>query len=179
MKHIIIVGNLQSALVQKTAAKLPGAMVVDHWNFRLGTGDILCWLPAVKDAVDRDVFQLTARLDQDPGKVSRVIAWSPAGTADDADVDQLAAWWGPNWRSVIGAYLYAVKMIDELEYPYTIIRSLPYSSTGARGQSFAEGQSLTGKMVNIDDVAQAVADACRDQSTVSQSIGIGLHKPSL
>lgn len=178
MKRIIIVGNLQSALVKKTAAQLPGAMVVDHWQFPVQAGDVLCWLPAISDEVDRDVFQLTSRLDQASGAVSRIVAWSPAGTADDADADQLASWWGPNWRGIIGAYLYAVKMIDELEYPYTIVRSLPYSTNGGQGQVVAEGQRMIGQSVNVDDVARAIAKACRDRSDLSQSIGIDTKRPS-
>lgn len=173
MKHIIIVGNLKSELLLATASQIPSAMVVDHFNFPLNEGDVLCWLPGVQDPVDRDVFQLTARLDQAAGKVSRLVMWSPAGTGDDAQADQLASWWGPNWRTIIGAYLYSTKMLDELEYPYTIIRSLPYAKTGATGRIYPEGQIMQGSLVKPQDVAKAIAEACQDQSKLSQSIGIG------
>lgn len=173
MKHIIIVANTKSDLALATAEKISSPMLVDHYNFPINDGDVLCWLPAIKDQVDRDVFQLVARLDQAAGKVGRLVMWSPAGTADDATAEQLSSWWGPNWRGVIGSYLYATKMIDELEYPYTIIRSLPYTKSGPAGMVYPEGQQMVGDAVSLDAVAQFLADACHDSSGMSKSVGVG------
>ncbi len=48
---------------------------------------------------------------------------SIAGTADDATNQQLQEWYGQQATQAVLAHQYAVKMIDEFELPYTIIRA--------------------------------------------------------
>lgn len=134
-------------------------------------GQTICWLPSVSDPVDDQVQELVDVIDRSKAQPAKIIVWSPAGTADDAQPDQLQQWWGPDWCKVIAAYLYMVKMVDELEFPYTVVRSLPIDVAGPAGRLVAEEKAMTGQTVSLQSLAETVVAACQGKFT-NESIGV-------
>lgn len=168
--NLLIIGRGElSNAVAKRSSKI---LHPDFTDLKVNNGDTICWLPEVADQVDEQVQLLVDLIDQAPAKPAKIIVWSPAGTADDAHMNQLPKWWGPNWRAILAAYLYMVKMIDELEFPYTVVRSLPIDRHSRGGKVFAEGQQLTGESVGLDAVVNTVIQACQGKYT-NQSVGVG------
>lgn len=169
LKQLSLVGT--SKLSAAVAQLLDQSAAISFEDLTISGNQIICWLPKVADPVDEQVQDLVDMIDQAHNQPEKIVVWSPAGTADDAQPDQLQQWWGPEWRNIIAAYLYMVKMIDELEYPYTVVRSLPVTAAGPAGKLVAEGKSMTGQTVSLESVADAVVAACRGKYT-NESIGV-------
>lgn len=161
----------QSKLAQTVARKLDTALVTDFAHLSIHDGQVVCWLPAIDDPVDEQVQAIVNVIDHARTQPAKIVVWSPAGTADDAHPEQLQQWWGQNWQSIIAAYLYMVKMIDELEYPYTVVRSLPIVEHGAAGKLTNEEELMTGESVSAQAVADTIVQACRGKFT-NESIGV-------
>lgn len=159
----------QSKLAQAVAQQLNTVAQVGFNHIK--NDQVICWLPQINDPVDDQVQEIVNALDQAKVQPAKIVVWSPAGTADDAHPDQLRQWWGPDWRNIIAAYLYMVKMIDELEYPYTVVRSVPIAEKAPAGKLVAEGQLMTGQSVNLQMVADTLSKACQGQFT-NESIGV-------
>ena len=94
------------------------------------------------------------------------------GTADDADDQQIVKWFGSKGRSWVMAHQYAVKMIDELELPYTIVRAVPLTNQDTTSIVVPEEHSLTGSQVGINQVAQVLKTALTTDRYRNQSIGV-------
>ena len=97
---------------------------------------------------------------------------SIAGTADDATDDQLTRWYGEAGQNLVMDHLYAIKMIDELEFPYTIVRSLPLTNDDVQRSLMTEGRPYLGNYSNIQQVATIIAQAADPERFKNQSIGI-------
>ena len=63
-------------------------------------------------------------------------------------------------------------MIDELELPYTVIRSLPLTATASPAVITSEGQAVTGKGVSEETLAGVIEQALLTDRYRNQSIGI-------
>ena len=170
MDNLTLLG--QGDLAETVAKQVPSARRKQLINLDLDGGGVICWLPIVQDPVDQQVQSVVAAIDQAQAKPARIVVWSPAGTADDATPTQLAKWWGKDWRQIWSSYLYMVKMIDELEYPYTVVRSLPLAAHGPQGVLYREGEPIKGQTVAIQDVAKTVVAACQGKWP-NESIGVG------
>ena len=161
----------QGKLAQTVARQLNTSAIVDLADLSIHNGQVLCWLPEVNDPVDDQVQDIVSAIDHANGKLAKIVVWSPAGTADDAQPQQLQQWWGSDWQNIIAAYLYMVKMIDELEYTYTVVRSLPIEKNGPAGKLINEEELMTGESVSLQAVADTIRQACRGKFT-NQSIGV-------
>ena len=128
---------------------------------------MLCWLPTVNEYVDDEVQELAELIDHSLFLPSKIVMLSIAGTADDATNQQLQEWYGQQATQAVLAHQYAVKMIDEFELPYTIIRALPTSLKVVR-----EGEALEGKEIGLKQVAQIIEQAVTTDDFRNQSIGI-------
>lgn len=172
MKRIVIVNQGQPQLCQALLNQVPQATVKDDFTWAPATGDIICWLPGDKQRVDLEVAELVRQLDQNRVQPAKIVMKSVAGTADDASMDQLSDWYGEEARNLVMDHLYAIKMIDELEFPYTIVRSLPLTNESVDRHPLAEGEPFSGQQSNVDAVAQLLADAVELKKFQNQSIGI-------
>ena len=64
--------------------------------------------------------------------------------------------------------LYAVKMVDELEFPYTVIRVLPLTKQKVAGKIYREGQSLLGQVTPQDTLVKVFGEALTTDRYLSQ-----------
>ena len=97
---------------------------------------------------------------------------SIAGTADDASDQQLTSWYGENAQQMVMDHLYAIKMIDELEYPYTVIRTLPLVEQPIDRSVMKEGQQFSGKNSSLQITSQLMKKAIMTDEFQNQSVGI-------
>ena len=138
---------------------------------QLPTGAVLGWLPDFT-APDLGVTALVACVDRSTAVPTRIVLLSPAGTADDANIDQLISIYGEsNYQFVMDA-AYAVKMVDELEYPYTVVRTLPWVDENVTSQVINEGQPMTGTQVGKAALATLFYRALTTDSYLNQSVGL-------
>lgn len=94
------------------------------------------------------------------------------GTADDASLEQVEKWYGKKARSLIMMHQYAIKMIDELELPYTIVRIPPLTTDETSAKIIAEGQPMTGGKLGIDQLVAVLQSIFDTERYRNQSIGI-------
>ena len=134
--------------------------------------DIICWLPADNSRVDLAVGDLVALLDHSAAQPAKIIMKSIAGTADDASDQQLTSWYGENAQQMVMDHLYAIKMIDELEYPYTVIRTLPLVEQPIDRSVMKEGQQFSGKNSSLQITSQLMKKAIMTDEFQNQSVGI-------
>lgn len=172
MNRIIIVNQKQDELTKKVAHLLPKPLIRQNFDWQPQLGDIICWLANDKLRVDQEVNEMVTMLDHWHVHPAKIVMKSVAGTADDATDQQLTKWYGADSRQLVADHLYAIKMIDELEFPYTIVRALPLTDQPVQRQLTAEGQPMVGQFSNIDDVAQVIAEACSPDQLKNVSIGI-------
>lgn len=172
MTRVIIVNQGQENLSQALNEQLPGATIKNDFNWQPRTQDVICWLPADKFRVDLAVNDLVTMLDKSGAKPAKLVMKSVAGTADDAGPEQWRAWYGQDAQNVVMDHLYSIKMIDELEFPYTIVRSLPLTERPVDRDLMEEGQPFQGQHSNLDQVAKILAQATQLNQFQNQSIGI-------
>ncbi len=94
------------------------------------------------------------------------------GTADDASLEQVEKWYGKDARSMIMAHQYAIKMIDEFEIPYTIVRIPPLTLTNTSVSVVDEGQPMTGDKLGINQLVLIFQTVLETNRYLNQSIGI-------
>ena len=94
------------------------------------------------------------------------------GTADDASLEQVEKWYGKDARSMIMMHQYAVKMIDEFEIPYTIVRIPPLMLTNTSVSVIGEGQPMTGNKLGINQLVSIFQTVLETNRYLNQSIGI-------
>ena len=121
MGRTVIVSHRHDQLSQLIMKKMYDAVAVSNFKLEFQRGDQLCWLPQLSDPVDDEVQELATLIDQSIFIPRKIVMLSMAGTADDASPDQLKHWYGKNAQEYLWAHQYAIKMVDELELPYTII----------------------------------------------------------
>lgn len=151
---------------------LTGAIRHPNWQFAFPANLVLGWLPDFS-ASDLGVRNLVAAVDANPVAPQKIVMLSPAGTADDADLDQLISWYGATAPTLLGDALYAVKMVDELELPYTVIRTLPVVRQGGGQKLSPEGEPMQGQATNQAALAHLFGTALQTAQYQNQSIGLG------
>lgn len=172
MGRIVLISQRHDNLVPLIMKQVPDAVATTNFKFELEKGDVLCWLPTINEYVDDEVQELAGLVDQSIFPPAKIVMLSIAGTADDTTDKQLHTWYGKKALEIAYAHQYAIKMIDELELPYTIVRTLPLINGDSEIRIVKEGQLLTGKNVGINQVAQVIKRAVTTDDFYNQSIGI-------
>lgn len=172
MNRIVLIGQRTDRLIEQLHERLPEAIVEPSFHFKLQSQDTLCWLPMANDPVDQDVYDLVDLIDDSHETPKKIVMLSIAGTADDAAKEQLESWYGKSALDTVLAHQYAIKMIDELEFPYVIVRSLPIVPRETALKIVDEGQPLTGQAVGLKQAAQVLKAALTTDRYYNQSIGI-------
>lgn len=172
MSRIVIVSRRHDKLVSTVMKKVPEAVALTNFKFEIQNGDVLCWLPTVNEAVDDEVQELAALLDHSLFLPAKIVMLSIAGTADDATNQQLQEWYGRQAPQIVFAHQYAIKMLDEFELPYTIVRALPIVSDETTLKIVDEGKPLQGEGIGIAQVAQVIKRAVTTDDFKNQSVGV-------
>lgn len=133
----------------------------------------LCWLPATLAPVDELVNGLVHYVDQADQSPAKVVMLTAAGICDDLTDEQAAQLYGNDFQDVVYAHQYAVKMIDELELPYTAVRVPQVVDNDVNVAVTAEGQHLGGLRVGRQQLASLLATVMTTDRYLNQSIGIG------
>ncbi|WP_295728714.1 saccharopine dehydrogenase related protein [uncultured Limosilactobacillus sp.] len=172
MGPIIIINQGQDGLCQALSQQLDHCKVLEEFPDSIDNLATLCWLPADHSRVDLSVEQLVHLLDQSPVTPAKIVMKSIVGTADDATDEQVKRWYGEKAQTLVLDHLYAIKMIDELEYPYTIVRTLPLTEHQINRSIIPEGQPFSGDQSNLDAVSRVIFQAIVTDDYRNQSIGI-------
>ncbi len=172
MNRIVIINQGQTELCRALSQELDHCLVLDDFHWSLEPSDIICWLPADNSRVDLAVNDLVALLDHSAAQPAKIIMKSIAGTADDASDQQLTSWYGENAQQMVMDHLYAIKMIDELEYPYTIIRSLPLVDRPVDRSVMDEGQRFAGRNSSLQATSHLMKNVIMTDEFQNQSVGI-------
>lgn len=133
----------------------------------------LCWLPATLAPVDELVDGLVRYVDHSDQAPAKIIALTAAGICDDLTDDQAKQLYGNNFQDVLYAHQYAIKMIDELELPYTAVRVPKIVGDDVSAEVTTEGQPLAGLRVGQGQLASFLATVMTTDRYLNQSIGIG------
>lgn len=174
MARVVIVNTRHDSLAAALMKLLPDAVATSSFNFRLEEQDQICWLPQMADPVDDEVNGLVKLIDSSVMQPSRIVMLSMAGTTDDAASALLQKWYGRRALGQVMAYQYAVKMIDELELPYTIVRTAPLSQSEGTGQVIvtAEGEKLPDWHLSVAQLADTFKLILESGAYKNQSIGV-------
>lgn len=172
MGRTVIVSRRHDRLSQLIMKKIYDAVAVRSFKLPFQQSDQLCWLPEIGAPVDEEVQELVAQIDQAVFAPKKIVMLSMVGTADDATPEQVQRWYGKGAQEYLWAHQYAIKMIDELELPYTIIRSLPLTAATGPAAITPEGQPVTGKGVGEEALAGVLKQALLTDRYRNQSIGI-------
>ncbi|MEK1320667.1 hypothetical protein ACWNPI_10430 [Limosilactobacillus fermentum] len=171
MQVRIIGGEKLVAPVAQALTK-QGAAVTTTADFSgtLAPETTLVWLPNPLDPVGDLVADLVALVDRSPAP-KRIVMHGVPGTADDASPEQVGAWFQTAGTSLVMEHLYAVKMIDELEHPYVIVRTPPV--TGRGGNVKGEGEPIQQATVGQEETVALITTAVTTEQYVNQSVGLG------
>ena len=172
MGRVVLVDNREDELALKIMKKVPDAIVSTNFKVQFQSGDILCWLPKPSEYVDDEVQELADLIDQSTFFPIKIIMLSIPGTADDASLEQVEKWYGKDARSMIMAHQYAIKMIDEFEIPYTIVRIPPLTLMNTSVSVVGEGQPMTGDKLGINQLVSIFQTVLETNRYLNQSIGI-------
>lgn len=172
MGRVVIVEHRQDRLAAEIMKVVDDAVVSTNFKLTLQAGDVLCWLPLPNEPVDDEVQDMVTMVDQNIFPPAKIVMLSIPGTADDADQAHIKQWFGAKGWQWVMAHQYAVKMIDELELPYTIVRAVPLTDQSTAQVVVPEEQALTGDHVGIDQVAQVLKTALTTDRYRNQSIGV-------
>lgn len=172
MGRTVIVSHRHDQLSQLIMREMYDAIAVSNFKLEFQRGDQLCWLPQISEPVDEEAQELATLIDQSLFVPSKIVMLSMAGTADDADSDQLRQWYGKNAQEYLWAHQYAIKMVDELELPYTIIRALPLTNSSAPAIITDEGQPLRGQGVSEVELAKVIDRVLSTDRYNGKSLGI-------
>ncbi|WP_137598132.1 NAD(P)H-binding protein [Paucilactobacillus kaifaensis] len=170
---ILIVTNKKDELwsLIKIQTTVAGASVVTGQQFNNPTATDLIWLPNAA-SVDNDVFELVDAIDQRKINPQKIVMLAVAGINDEVEPTQLEQRFGSQYSDTILAYQYAVKMIDELELPYTVIRAAKTIVEPTTSVISNEGQPILGTQIGERQLALLVAKAVLTDQYLNQSIGI-------
>ncbi|MFR0609988.1 saccharopine dehydrogenase related protein [Limosilactobacillus mucosae] len=172
MNRIILIGQRNDGLSEYLLSLMPDAIVEPSFHFELQSQDVLCWLPQPDDPVDQDVYDLVDLIDDSNVQPAKIVMLSIAGTADDATNEQLQKWYGKPALDLVLGHQYAIKMIDELEFPYVIVRALPIVPRETALKIIDEGQMMTGQAVGLAQAAKVLKTALTTDQYRNQSVGI-------
>ena len=172
MARIVVISRRHDKLARLITENSYAAVAANGFDVQLEAGDILCWLPQLNDPVDDSVQQLATLVDRSLFPPQKIVMLSIAGTADDADATQLKHWYGKRAMQAVWAHQYAIKMIDELEPPYVIVRALPLGAGAPNIKVVDEGQPLTGESVSEQQLARVLETALTTSKFDNHSIGV-------
>lgn len=172
MARIVVVSRRHDKLARLIMENSYAAVAVNSFDVDLEAGDIICWLPQVNDPVDDSVQRLADLVDRSLFPPRKIVMLSIAGTADDADEAQLKHWYGKHAMQAVWAHQYAIKMIDELELPYVVVRALPLGTNPGQVKIVDEGQPLTGERVSEQQLARILQTALTTSRFDNHSIGV-------
>ncbi|MDO4903252.1 MAG: NAD(P)H-binding protein [Limosilactobacillus sp.] len=171
MGRTVIVSRRHDQLSQMIMKQMPDAVAMTSFKIEFQQGDQLCWLPLLSDPVDEQVLELAKLIDQSIFLPRKIVMLSMAGTADDADEASLNQWYGKKAQEYLWAHQYAIKMVDEFELPYTIIRALP-ATDNSHATITDEGQPLTGTGVSDSALADVITKVLQSDRYNGKSIGV-------
>lgn len=172
MTRVVLIGHRSDDLMESLKNELPQAVIKPDFTFTPQNGDVWCWLPMANDPVDEQVYELVELIDQQAVSPRKIVMLSMAGTADDANNDQLKSWYGPRAVEMALNHQFAIKMIDELEFPYVIVRTLPLVNQTTALKIVPEGRLLTGEKIGMPQAIQVLIQAINTDQYRNQSIGI-------
>ena len=172
MARIVVISRRHDKLARLIMENSYAAVAENGFDIKLAAGDILCWLPHVNDPVDDEVQQLADLVDRSLFPPQKIVMLSIAGTADDADETQLKHWYGKHAMQAVWAHQYAIKMIDELELPYVVVRALPLGNATGSVKILDEGQPMAGECVNEQQLTQVLQTALTTSKFDNHSIGV-------
>lgn len=157
--------------LKKQLAPQPVA-VYPQFSEQLPDHSTLCWLVPSQAPVDELVMGLVQLVDH--GKApAKIVMLTAAGICDDLDRDGLKQLYGDDYSQLIFAHQYAVKMVDELEIPYTVIRIpklVPAAQTGVVVTK--ENQPLHSLELSQNQLIRILAEAMMTDRLLNQSLGI-------
>lgn len=170
---LAIVNQHQDQLTAALKDRLAPAPVAVYPQFAHELPDhaILCWLAPLQAPVDELVMGLVQLVDA--GKApAKIVMLAAAGICDDVDQAGLTQLYGDDYDNLVFAHQYAVKMVDELEIPYTIIRVLQIVDQPGKATLTAENQPLASLQVSQDQLVATLASAMTTDRLVNQSVGL-------
>lgn len=170
---LAIVNQHEDQLAAALKKRLSPAPVATYPQFsrQLPDNEVLCWLAPRQAPVDELVMGLVQLVDA--GKEPRkIVMLAAAGICGDVDENGLKALYGEQYREVIFAHQYAVKMVDELEIPYTVIRVPRINQAKASSVVTPENQLLSSLQVSEGQLVDVLATAMQTDSLVNQSVGL-------
>jgi len=183
LKTILILGAAQP-VAKLVAAQLQGQ---DQYNLRLwSTGDphkAAAYMDAVKNAdiiysdftgmdVDWNIEAVTEAMRQQENNSARFIFRSVSGI--DGELTNSAQYTGiQDKEKFLDQQRYAIKMIDEAEIPYTILRvGNVIDGPKTDFTIYNEGNQIPFGNVSCETLATIVVDEISNAAHVNQSIGI-------
>lgn len=175
MSRVVIVNTRHDSLAAALMKLVPDAVAASSFHLTLEERDVLCWLPAASDPVDDQVNALAHLLDESVMQPSRIIMLSIGGTEDGTAAAQLKQWYGHNALGKVMAYQYAIKMIDELELPYTVVRTAPLDEKTTSQQKtaiVASDADLVGHKLGIPALASFLDLIIENDVYTNRSVGL-------
>lgn len=172
MGRVVVISQRHDRLTRLIMENSYDAVATTSFNFTIKQGDILCWLPLPNEPVDDEVQDLAALIDNSIFLPAKIVMLSIAGSADDAEEDQLKRWYGKQAVQDVLTHQYAIKMIDEFEIPYTIIRALPLTAEETSIQLLDEGQPMHGTAIGEQQAAATILRVLSSDKFNNHSIGI-------
>lgn len=177
MKNVVIITqNEFKILAELVNEKLIQAgiksIVTQQSMDAVQSADVIVWLPNIETA-DQQVFDLVDQLDQRQTPPQRILMVAVAGVNEEVESELLQKWYGKEAQQLILGQQYAIKMIDELELPYTIVRVAPLTQKATQIIVTKEGQKFAGKEVQTDLVADYLAQIIESNREINVSIGLG------
>jgi hypothetical protein len=170
MTRVLIVDQLNKGLATLIKPTVLESVTVNSFD-QLQQDDILLWLPNDSD-VDQQVFGLIDTIDGKQIKLSKIVMLSIAGVNGEVEEPRLQQWWGSDYQNLVLDYQYAIKMIDELELPYTIVRTTPIVINATTAVISNEGTGINGDRIGQSQLAEVLSEACQPNRYLNQSIGI-------
>lgn len=168
-----IVNQHQDQLTAALKARMAPAPVAVYPQFAHELPDhaVLCWLAPLQAPVDELVMGLVQLVDA--GKApTKIVMLAAAGICDDVDQAGLKQLYGDDYTDLVFAHQYAVKMVDELEIPYTVIRVPQITAQEGAAVLTAENQPLASLTVSQDQMVTTLTTAMTTDQLINQSVGL-------
>ena len=159
-----------TAALKKELAPAPVA-IYPQFSRQLPLAATLCWLAPRKAPVDELVMGLVQLVD-DGHAPAKMVMLAAAGICNDVDEAGLRQLYGDDYQDLLFAHQYAVKMVDELEIPYTVIRVPRLTDVISPSVITPENQPVASLQLNRDQLVKTIARAMTTDQLVNQSIGL-------
>lgn len=168
-----IVNQHQDQLTTALKNRLAPAPVAIYPQFaqQLPDQSVLCWLAPLQAPVDELVMGLVQLVDAGKAPV-KIVMLAAAGICDDVDQNGLQQLYGDDYDDLVLAHQYAVKMVDELKIPYTVIRVPQIIARPGTAVLTAENQPLASLAVSQDQLVTTLATAMTTDRLINQSVGL-------